>query len=81
MKAINLLVYKMGRRRGTSTLCTANHFPMSRRHLKSLFFLHVFFILLFLVLFWLFCWGYVGFYHRGKIFKNIESIKKILNKT
>jgi hypothetical protein len=34
-----------------------------------------------LVLVWLLCWGYVGYYHREKIIKGVESIKKILNKT
>jgi len=34
-----------------------------------------------LVFFWLLCWGYVGFYHRGKIIKGMESIRKSLNKT
>lgn len=34
-----------------------------------------------LVLCWLLCWGYVGFYHRGKIIKGMESIRKSLNKT
>lgn len=34
-----------------------------------------------MIIFWLLCWGYVGFCRRRDISKGIESIKKTMNKT